>query len=304
VAYEAVAAALGYERNAAPLRELAAAVPLATVRALGAPAGRRSDPPAAEALLLGRAGLLPSQRHLPAARVGRDAGQDGGPAALEARWRSLGLEPALRAYRWDWSAGRPENAPVRRVVALAHLALRWPRGGLLPAVRRILEGEGDPRAAARRLARLVTLPPATGYWVARWDFGVPAGSRGAGALLGDSRAADVVVNVLLPLAATGARWAGAARAVYLAHPALAENWITRLVRQRAALGAAPRRAVVQQGLIGVFETTCRDLLCARCPLGAAHGAVHGGAIGGSGGLVVEGGAEGGSGLPGEALEGL
>jgi hypothetical protein len=79
---------------------------------------------------------------------------------------------------------------------------------------------------------------------------------------------------------------------------------TRLVRQRAALGAAPRRAVVQQGLLGVFETTCRDLLCARCTLGAAHGAVHVGAIGGSGGLVVEGGAEGGSGLPGEALEGL
>jgi hypothetical protein len=75
---------------------------------------------------------------------------------------------------------------------------------------------------------------------------------------------------------------------------------TRLVRQRAALGTAPRRAVVQQGLIGVFETTCRDLLCASCSLGAAHGR----AIGGSGGLVVEGGAEGGSGLPGEALEGL
>ena len=57
------------------------------------------------------------------------------------------------------------------------------------------------------------------------------------ALIGPSRAADAVVNVLLPLAAAlGAlsddpALVRAAEAAYAAHPPLAENWITRLVRE-------------------------------------------------------------------------
>jgi hypothetical protein len=78
----------------------------------------------------------------------------------------------------------------------------------------------------------------------------------------------VVVNVLLPLAVAATPAAPAAGAVYQAHPALAENWITRLVRQRAQL-APLRQAAAQQGLIEIYERTCRDLRCAECPL--AHG---------------------------------
>jgi hypothetical protein len=162
---------------------------------------------------------------------------------------------------------RPANSPVRRVVALAGLAARWRRGGLLPAVQRILGADSPPAIAARSLADLVTPPVAAAFWRRNWDFG-RAAPAGAGALVGPSRAADVVVNVLLPLAATADVTAAAARAVYGAFPALAENWITRLVRQRTGTGELPPRAVVQQGLIATYETTCRDLHCAACPLGS------------------------------------
>ncbi len=125
VAYEALAGALGYERNEAPLRTLAAAIPLARARRphRGGDAGARY-----EALYLGSAGLLPSQRHLPAARRG---GAQAG--ALERAWQDLGLAPALRAYNWE-HGGRPENAPLRRVLALSRLVQHWPREGLVSAV--------------------------------------------------------------------------------------------------------------------------------------------------------------------------
>ncbi len=411
VAYECLAEALGYSRNAGAMRHLAVAVPLEAVRALERPAGDGFGAAVrAEALFLGSAGLLPSQRHLPSARRR-------GPAVerLEDAWRSLARAPVLRAYHWDAGQVRPENAPVRRVVALAHLALRWPAGargaapggngprataeagrrtaprpvdarrgpggaappsgGLLGAVAEALEwpsGQGmarqaQPRAgrgpegpagAIARLARLVTLSCPDGYWASHWDFGVsavvrPAGrerrdsggrsraGRGAGggdlrgtpgapamgdgesdpgrgrravqtaALIGSSRAADVVVNVLLPLAAAAGAWRGdealTARAwgVFRAHPALAENWITRLMRQRTGLSGEPGRrwpenatpsarmnpsrstmpgesatpnwsgrkpmtvqsATAQQGLIALYEGPCRTLDCAACPLG-------------------------------------
>jgi hypothetical protein len=94
------------------------------------------------------------------------------------------------------------------------------------------------------------------------------------ALVGPARAADAVVYVLLPLAAAlgeldgDASLAQAAAAAYAAHPLLAENWVTRVVRERAAL-AHPgpiHTARAQQGLIAIYEGPCRDLRCGECPL--------------------------------------
>ncbi|HET7769105.1 MAG TPA: DUF2851 family protein [Chloroflexota bacterium] len=274
LAYEEIAAALGYARNSVPLRELAAAVPLERVRTFaGCLSGAPGSALRAEALLLGGAGLLPSQRHLPTRRR-----RDAYAGTLERVWKTAGTSAALRAYRWDHGQSRPENSPVRRVVALAHVALAWPGGGLLPAVRTALLGKRGRSPAA--LAGLVSVTCPDGYWLTHWDFGVAAKGASGGALahdagnetpalVGAGRAADVVVNVLLPLAAAlgDAALAGTARAAYECHPALAENWITRLVRERSAL-AAPLNARAQQGLIHVYEQTCRALKCGECVLGA------------------------------------
>jgi hypothetical protein len=288
LAYEEIAGALGYGRNEMPMRDLAADVPLREVR--------RGSPLRAEARLLGAAGLLPSGRHLPARRR-RDAYAE----ALERAWG--GGAPIVRAYRWDAAHVRPENSPVRRVVGLAHLALRWPPEGLVLAVRDALSKDKP----ASLLAALVTIACPSGYWLEHWDVGIPvrgmlfgdaaarAGSSrargksnqdregGAGseaaALIGPSRAADVVVNVLLPFAAalgeqsSDAKLVEAAHAAYAAHPPLTENWITRLVRNRTGIptagdGNVVRSARLQQGLIAIHEATCRVLRCSECLLAA------------------------------------
>jgi hypothetical protein len=284
--YERVALALGYSRNSEAMRDLARALPLAEVRASAAGGDRDAARPAEmdelEALYLGTAGLLPSQRHLPAARRREEYAE-----ALERawqEWQARGRRAALRAYRWDFGRSRPENAPARRVVALVHLALRWPEDGLLAAAAACLRKE--PAVACRRLAGLVALPAQRGYWADHWDLGVSARAAGeATALVGPSRAADVVVNVLLPAVAAHADAGGdaelarRARGTFAAHPPLAENWITRLVRERTGLDAAPGTtdpvdsAAIQQGLIAIYEGPCAPLRCAACPLsGATTGA--------------------------------
>jgi hypothetical protein len=272
VLFEALAGALGYSRNEAPMRRLAAAVPLRDVRRLGAGPAPDDAGVQAEAVLLGAAGLLPSLRYLPAARR-RGAYAE----ALERAWAASGKAPVLRAYEWDTGYVRPENAPVRRVVALAHLALRWPAGGMRAVVSGALAAA--PGAANRLLAAGVALACPPGYWAEHWDFGVP-GRSAAGAppaLIGPSRAADAAVNVLLPLAAAAAardgdpRLAARAQAAYEAHGALSENWMTRLVRERTGLAAGRGDRVgtarTQQGLIAIYEGPCRDLRCGECPLG-------------------------------------
>lgn len=276
LAYRWLAEALGYSRNREPLGDLAAAVPLIDLVQSAADLHPSAAALTVEAFLLGAAGLLPSQRHLPAARRRGTYVQ-----AIEDAWTGFGKAPALRAYRWDFGHVRPENAPVRRVVALAHLALRWPREGLLSRVHHSLAA--SPPAANRSLARLIALPCPAGYWADHWDFGVPASPPGTGtaALIGPSRAADAVVNVLLPLAAAGTP-AGApdqdhllaerARAAYHTHGRLAENWITRLVRERTGLAAgrddALTTARAQQGLLAIYEGPCHSLHCSSCPLNA------------------------------------
>jgi hypothetical protein len=274
--WQGVAEALGYSHNEAPMRRLTEALPLAELQARATAARGAS---LVEALALGKASLLPSQRHLRAARR-----RDAYAQVLERTWREQQAQPAVRAYAWELGRVRPENAPVRRVVALAQLSLRWPGEGMVAAVRRALlfqHDTGNRGAAGRRLAELVALPCLPGYWAGHWDFGVPI-RRGDGAealaLIGSARAADVVVNVLLPLAAAiGAvradqPLAAAARRVYDTYPLLTENWITRVVRERAGLPGGRddgvKGACAQQGLLHVFETVCRDLRCGECALGS------------------------------------
>jgi hypothetical protein len=141
----------------------------------------------------------------------------------------------------------------------------------------------SPPAGEKELARLWTAliaVPAAGYWASHADFGRPLSARGAAdvggaALVGASRAGDMVVNVLLPLlVAYGERngrgdLAEAALRVYASYPKLADNRITRAMAEEA-LG--PRKAGSvstarrQQGLIHLYRLYCEARRCYECPL--------------------------------------
>src|SRR5581483_8225988 len=208
---------------------------------------------ALEALLLGAAGLLPGQR---------DRAADA-PAvvALEEAWRRLaaGAPAPLAAGDWRFFGVRPASYPPRHLAGLARLLARTPPDRLLGDAARALRTL-TPRRAARALAVALVVEADAGYWRDHWDFG-RASPRPLPALLGPERAAETVVNVLLPLLAAWGEALGddaltaAARACYVEHPPAGDNERLRHMRTQV-LGGADRAttgtACRQQGLLHVY----------------------------------------------------
>ena len=263
--YAGVLEALGYARNVEPFRRLGELAPWPSLETalLALPEAMRHY--WAEALLLGAAALLPSQRGWEAER--------GHPAFLEALWerRPEGLGSDRLPWRFD--GARPANAPARRVAAAGTIAARL-AGGLAGRLGDLLVSGGAGGLAG---AFAVDGP---GYWRGRFDFSTPGSEGGGvlkkeGALVGASRAADIVVNVALPWLTAVARLEGNAALAercfdaYRAHPPLAANRLTRrmaaMLRERGA-GEVPRTAAVQQGMIGLYKRRCDGLLCEGCAL--------------------------------------
>ena len=273
VLYEGIADALGFSQNRTAMRQLARSVPLA---ALPRAAPSSTDYPdtlaRAATTLLTAAELIPPApsrlpRQLPLL------------AGISTPLRAVTAPRSVRASPWQANRTRPGNAPVRRIVALAALAVSWPPQGLGQAVLRCLAADdpagsgrqrGRPWSALAALVRQPAPPPVVVQHLRR--LGVWSDEEAPTALIGASRAADIVVNVLLPYTLAVARdgppgTARYARQVFLEHPLLAENWITRLMSKRTGFRA--RTAREQQGLIRLYEHFSHSLFCNQCPLGAA-----------------------------------
>ncbi len=273
VLYESIADALGFSQNRTAMRQLARSVPLA---ALPRAAPSSPDYPdtlarAAMTLLTAAELISPTPSRLPR-QLPLLAGVTEPQSAVAAPRRA-------HDHPWQANRTRPGNAPVRRIVALAALAVSWPPQGLGQAVLRHLAADDRTGAGRQRarswsvlaaLVRQPALPPAVVRYLRR--LGVWSDAEAPTALIGASRAADIVVNVLLPytlaVARDGPPGTGQhARSVFLEHPLLAENWITRLMSKRTGFRASTARE--QQGLIRLYEHYSHSLFCKQCPLGAA-----------------------------------
>ncbi len=263
ILYAGLLAALGYRRNRGPMARLAAALPperlvAVSSRGGGAAAGRA----AAEGLLIGTAGLLPSQR------TRRFPGETDHPwvRKLEAAWKKYGGDDRLAEADWHHARVRPGNYPVRRLAAMARLLERYRPEGLAAGLLNGCRAAGTPR----NLAALVAVP-AAGFWQDCLDFGLPAAGA-VPALCGAGRAADLVVNVILPFAAAwhGRRGDGegarAAVNAYRSHPALADNVVVGEVCGRLRL-PRPATALRQQGMLQLHRDFCEKGRCRACPLG-------------------------------------
>lgn len=261
---------LGYACNATPFRELADRVPAAEARALAA-----RGPSLLLATLFGRGGLLSSQRgFLPLDHYSQH---------LEGVWGALEDREGGQPLGWTWKGCRPGNGPPRRTAAAAALAEVI---GSVGDVVTLTLSELSPRGAGLALGAML-MRPGDAYWQCHGDFGRPL--RSPMRVLGPGRAADAVVNVLLPWAAATAEHRGdragaaAAEAAYLAHPPLAPNQITRHMARQVAGGAADRvvtTAARQQGLIAVYRGWCDARDCAACPAGGTSGMLESGRLGG------------------------
>jgi hypothetical protein len=255
--------AAGFGANREAARALAARVPYAAVRAA---AGAGVE--AVQALLLGAAGLLPSQRGRPA---------DEPPcAALEAAWRRWrdAVGAPLPADAWRFYGVRPASWPPRRLAGLGALLSRAAPERLVADAARALRTRA-PRPAARALAAALVVEAGAGYWRDHCDFGRRS-ARPLPAPLGPERAADTVVTIVLPLLAAwgevldDAALTAAARACYVQHPPAGDNERLRHMR-RQVFGSDDRRltatACRQQGLLHIYGRTCAWRRCGACAVG-------------------------------------
>ncbi len=262
VFYRALLVAMGYSANKEPCARLAELLPYEDLAAalLARPPARRAD--AAQALLLGRAGLLPATE----APV---------PGGLLREWAALDDgAPGLPRRAWALGSVRPDNAPPRRLAGLglwlaARAGTDWV-GALAAAVR---EAVVCPTPAP--LAELFRVQATDDFWPWQVDFGRPL-EQARPWLIGRGRAMEVVVNVLLPGCYALGQVHGdeplsaAALGCYRRFPATPGNRISRYMAQQVA-GGVPRglrlTAARQQGLLHLFHEWCAGRWCERCPAG-------------------------------------
>ena len=246
--FQSLAVTLGYKENKLPFALLAQRLPLKTLHAEGA---------GAMALLLGVSGFL----NAPEFDQGKDLRDT--RAYLRDCWevwwrRRSGLERLiLPAKAWKLFGLRPVNHPQRRLAALVQLGRRWPE------VRTLIDDGADPKAVTKFLTSLHD-----DYWSHHYTL-TSARSERPLALIGATRATEMLANVFFPLAiaANPQRWdayeklpaasssrrvATAATRLFGHEPSRAEPWL--------------KKAVHHQGLLQIYGDFCLedDSDCERC----------------------------------------
>ena len=267
--YRGIMGALGYTKNKSPFLELASKVPLHMLETVARDEISGDDCLARQqALLLGTAGLLPSQQQ---GRFQGNGLHNNSADKLEKLWASWHRTEVMSHNAWHLFKVRPSNSPVRRIVAMSYLILRYREMGILEGIISLAK-EAVVDKGCRRLEEGLAVTTG-GYWASHFDFGLSAGIRSP-ALLGTGRATDIVVNVILPFTFGWAKVSSQLELerkvfdLYRGYPRLAVNSIERHMRQQLGLTSnlinSARR---QQGLIHIYNTLCSQGKCDCCPLG-------------------------------------
>jgi len=258
VLFRGMMRALGYAKNTKPFEDLADRMPLNTIES-------REGLALKQALLLGTAGLLPSQRWQGKSAREREIQE------LEQIWHSAGKKvKTMRESDWNLSHIYPNNSPVRRIVAQSYLLERYSEGKLLAGILQLVKEAPLPDGHCVLENGLTVTRD--GYWQDHFDFDVRSKTK-ISALLGNSKAGEIAVNVVLPFAFSWGELANEAQLtenaieLYRNYPKLAENCITRHMKKQLGFEEPfDLSACHQQGLIHVFRNYCREGRCSECPL--------------------------------------
>jgi len=273
--YQGIMGALGYSKNKLAFLELARRVLLQSLESI-----TRNKIPDEEclsrqqALLLGTAGLLPSQcrdRH-------QENNNDKWIYKLERLWSSSPLGEAMSRDDWHLFRVRPNNSPIRRLAAMSYLILRYREKGIFDRLTNMVK-EVPVNQSHYRLEKglLVTT---NDYWASHFDFGLASRMRNP-TLLGRRRAADIIINVLLPFTLAWSKLTSQPEleqkslALYHHYPKLTVNTIEK--HMKAQLGVSSslvNSAQRQQGLIHIYNTLCTQGRCNSCPLSQPEAGNH------------------------------
>ena len=267
--YQGIMGALGYSKNKLSFQELACRLPLQILESITR--SKVSDEACLaqqQALLLGTAGLLPSQRQIN--HHGNDS-DDTWRDKLERLWISSEHSGAMSSNAWHLFKVRPNNSPIHRLIAMSYLLLRYRKKGIFEELVNIVK-EAPASKGYRRFEKGLTVTT-RGYRTNQFDSGTSGRIKNP-TLLGSRRAADITVNILLPFSFAWGRLTlqpeleKKAWILYLHHPKLATNSVERHMREQLGMNSdMVNSAQRQQGLIHIHNTLCIQGGCNCCPLG-------------------------------------
>ncbi len=243
--FQALAAALGYKQNKLPFTLIAQRMPVSALRA---------HPDDIQALLFGVAGFLAADLSV------YENDTRGYVRGLWDCWwphRDQMERLVLPSALWRFSGARPLNHPQRRLGALAAIAREWP--GFIKSL-------GMDEAASSTSDFLLGITDS--FWNRHYTLTSDPAPKEM-ALIGKSRVAEILANVVFPfLAAQGAEpWAHYEKLPAQLSNRRVETAVTRL------FGADPRSrqfvktVAQQQGLLQIYEDFCLqdNSDCAHCP---------------------------------------
>jgi hypothetical protein len=243
--FQEIAAALGYKENKLPFTLIAQRLPLKLLH------GKPED---SEAVLFGLAGFLEA----PDLGVFKSSTREYVRKLWDRWWphRDEMQRMILPVKVWRLTGTRPVNHPHRRLAALSMLAREW------PAFRRALSKTSV--AAANDVFSGLD----HSFWKYHYTLTAEASPK-AMALIGESRVAEILANVLFPFwfSEDVDPWPEYAKLPARLSNRRLETAATRL------FGSDPRRAQFlktvahQQGLLQIYEDFCMqdNSDCAQCP---------------------------------------
>jgi len=256
--WEGIFRALGYKHNVWAMQRVAELLP-----SLRDGAGSL---PAMQARLLGISGFLPADLP-PASKPGahlrvlwdhwwRDRDHFRGALLPKSLWRMHGLRPA--------------NQPQRRLALASHWLVA---ADFYAKLEKWFTTDTPDVSLVSSLLECLQ-PPQDDCWSWHWGF-ASSRLRKPQPLLGESRATDLAINIILPWFWARARagkndtLAAVAEKRYLAWPVAQDNSLLRLARHRLLGGQGTIRltsASSQQGLLQIIHDFCdqTNALCTDC----------------------------------------
>ncbi len=268
--YEGVMEALGYSKNREPFLRLARSVRLDQVKTIGEQFSPDNQLPAVEAFLFGAAGLLkldlrradPESKHY--VRERRSIWKD-----IQSKYHGETLHRA----DWQFFRLRPENFPTVRLAAAARLIPRMsPKDFFRSIIQTVKNRDREVKDRFNSLESMFVVH-ADEFWLThfrlegRTKFPLTK-------LIGNNRARDILLNVLVPICLLYARifkdkeMREGALSIFEQSPPLSENAVTRtmerqLLKRKLTLDSALR----QQGALQLYKFYCMEERCKECAIG-------------------------------------
>jgi hypothetical protein len=263
--YSGIMRALGYTGNKEAFLLLAKRMPLSILESLFSNSNSNAERLRwRQALLMETAGLLPSQRSGDLSEVPENTYVND----LEGLWQTAKYGDVMSVKDWQTFHVRPGNSPLRRMAGMSLLLQRCQETGLLNGLVRLVEEMTLEKSNSQ--LEIALMVRGDDYWTSHFDFYKPCVGLSSW-LIGPGRAADIVINVLLPFTRAWSKkngWeelAEKAEALFQSYPALATNTIERHMRTQFRLkDVQVNSARRQQGLLHLYKNRCTQGKCGEC----------------------------------------